>query len=461
LKPRAQLKDLNLQRTSQRELRITIANRDDLTGALLEAAAAFAPSFVYERTSTRTRRPVRSYIGFGGGVQGSTPAGDAFDHLRARLSAARSRPAMPFCLAFLSYEALIGARAAAGSTPHDVFIEPAILIVLDHEAGIATLSGAYEPLVPVVRKILETPMAASPPAAADSQELAGWLPDQLEPEFVARALALKADIAARHDVSGVTLSVEVEREADVSALDAYRVLRRINPSTCMFLLQTPGFALWGATSLPVLNINGRRIVAETDGATRRVEPGTVGAWQPSAKENSEYDLVVTALREDMQKIVKPGTLNFIADREARQYFNLQHLFAEIEAELEDHVDAVRALQGLTPHGAATGYSKAAAIALIDRYDSKPRGPYAGAIGMLGIDGSADIACVIRSAWKVGSTVRTRAGAKIVAGSDPASEYQESILKTLPLKRSIAVALGEHRLQAGEPEAGACLSRTGM
>ena len=451
-----------MQETSQSELCISFADRDDVVGALLEAVEVFAPSFVYERTSTRTRRPVRTYIGFGGGTQVSTSAGDAFDNLRARLSAAsRSQLTMPFCLAFLSYEALIGTRAAGSRTPHDLFIEPAVLIVLDHQSGIAVLSGAYAALVPTVKKVLETRMATSPATATvDNHELAGWFPDQSEPEFVARALALKADIAARNDVSGVALSVGAARDVDVSSLAAYRVLRQINPSTCMFFLETPGFALWGATSLPVLSINGRRIVAETDGATRRVEPGTSSAWQPSAKENSEYDLVVTALCEDMQKIIKPGSLTFIADREARQYFNLQHLFAEIEGELEDDVDAVSALRNLTPHGAATGYSKAAAIALIDRYDSKPRGPYAGTIGILGIDGSADIACVIRSAWKVGSTVRTRAGAKIVAGSDPSSEYQESILKTLPLKRSIALTLGRHTLQASETEGSAWRSRSG-
>jgi len=77
--------------------------------------------------------------------------------------------------------------------------------------------------------------------------------------------------------------------------------------------------------------------------------------------------------------------------------------------------------------------------LIDRFDARPRGPYAGAIGVFGGDGSADVACVIRSAWKVGSALRTRAGAKIVADSDPASEYRESVLKTLPLRRSIAQA----------------------
>lgn len=451
-----------MQQRSNNEVRISFADRDDMVGELLEAVAVFAPSFIYERTSTRTRRPARTYIGFGGDTPGSTPAGDAFDDLRTRLSAAsRSQPAMPFCLAFLSYEALIGTRAVRSRTPHDVFVEPAVLIVLDHDSGIAVLSGGYEPLVPTVKRVLETRTATSQPtAAADTHELAGWLPDQSEPEFIARALALKADIAARYDVSGVALSVEAARDVDISPLAAYRVLRQINPSTCMFFLETPGFALWGATSLPVLSIKGRRIVAETDGATRRVEPGTCGEWQPSVKENSEYDLVVTALREDMQKIIKPGSIRFIADREARQYFNLQHLFAEIEGELKDDVDAVSALRNLTPHGAATGYSKAAAIALIDCYDSKPRGPYAGTIGILGTDGSADISCVIRSAWKVGSTVRTRAGAKIVAGSDPSSEYQECILKTLPLKRSISLALGGHTLQASETEGSAWRSQRG-
>lgn len=207
----------------------------------------------------------------------------------------------------------------------------------------------------------------------------------------------------------------------------------------MFFVESGSFALWGATSLSVLSVRDRRLVAETDGATRRVEAGDTSRWVPNSKEIAEYDLVVSALRDDLDSVIDADSLQFISDREPRQYFNLQHLFAEIEGELASGVDAVEALRRLTPHGAATGYPKPGAVALIDRFDARPQGPYAGAIGVFGSDGSADVACVIRSAWKVGSALRTRAGAKIVADSDPASEYRESVLKTLPLRRSIAQA----------------------
>jgi len=139
----------------------------------------------------------------------------------------------------------------------------------------------------------------------------------------------------------------------------------------------------------------------------------------------------------------PASLAFTAEREQRTYFNLRHLFAEAVGDLAEGVDAVAAVKRLTPHGAAAGYRKAAALDLIDQFDVAPRGPYSGIVGIFDNNGGADAACVIRSTWQAGTTIRTRAGAKIVADSDPIAEYEESILKTLPLRRTV-----EHILRRG-------------
>lgn len=415
--------------------------------SLLRGVAPETPSFVYERASTRTREPLRTFIGFGRVADGPATAGaDAFAGLRTAIGNLASSPdGAQVVLAFLSYEALVGSEAAA-DTPGQLHVTPALLVDIDHETGEAKLTGQEGALQEAVRAALGRLRPGIPPtggtAAGSAEEaVSAWTHNQTEAEFIANAAELQREMAARPDVTGAALSVELSSTLDVSPLAAYRVLRRINPSTCMFFVQDGAFALWGATSLPVLSLDGQRLVAETDGATRRVDPGETAAWVPNSKEMAEYDLVVSALRDDLRGVVDEASLRFVADREARQYFNLQHLFAEIEGELVAGVDAVEALRRLTPHGAATGYAKRGAVALIDRYDARPRGPYAGAIGVFGSDGSADAACVIRSAWKVGAQIRTRAGAKIVAGSDPAAEYQESVLKTLPLRRSVALAMG--------------------
>ena len=422
---------------------VPFASAPGLVDEILRVIAPARPSFIYERSSTRTRHIDRTYIGFGRREIDPTPD-DAFTSLREHLAAsAHSTAPSQAVMTFMSYETLVGASGGDTTTPARLLIDPVFLIDLDHVAGRATLSGDFRPQLEAIRSAMARAGSAAahqPRHPNGDVRLKDWKVRPAEDAFVRNASALQLEMARRDDVVGAALSVELELDAQLDALEAFQALRLINPSTCMFFVEDGDFALWGATSLPVLKVNGRDLTAETDGATRRVEAGSPDDWVPSDKENAEYDLVVAALREDLEGLITPSSLAFTADREPRQYFNLRHLFAEISARLAEGTDAVTALQRLTPHGAATGYAKPAAIDLIGRFDLCPRGPYAGAIGVFGRDGSADAACVIRSAWKAGSTIRTRAGAKVVAGSDPAAEYQESLLKTLPLRRSVGQSL---------------------
>ena len=104
-------------------------------------------------------------------------------------------------------------------------------------------------------------------------------------------------------------------------------------------------------------------------------------WIPSDKENAEYDLVVAALREDLDGLITPSSLVFSADREPRQHFQSAPFVCRDfgagwwkEPTRSRHCSASRrtALRRAMPP---------AAIALIERFDIRPRGPYAGVIGV--------------------------------------------------------------------------------
>lgn len=426
---------------------LDVGTGTDPVEAMLRSLAPTRPSFIYERRSTRTREPERTYVGIG--LANSEPivhGADVFECLRYSLRASASDPEAPRAVfAFLSYEALIGrqtAEAGSADTPNFALLRPSLLIEVDHENGRATLSGNSAATAATLAEAIQRHGSGARPDPDDEALDDGpteWRQTPSDVDFCRSASAVQEQLRHRDDVVGVCLSVELEANSDTDPLAAYRVLRRINPSTCMFFMEKSGFSLWGSTSLPVLRVRGSQLIAETDGATRRVDPNGSDDWIPTDKENEEYDLVVAALLDDLNGVVTPDSLTFVADREPRQYFNLQHLFAEITGQLAAGVDAIAALKRLTPHGAATGYVKSATVELIEQFDVKPRGPYAGAVGIFSLNGDADAACVIRSAWKVGSRVRTRAGAKVVLGSDPASEYRESVMKTLALRRSLAKA----------------------
>jgi anthranilate synthase component 1 len=413
--------------------------------AVIEVLPA-RPTFIYERLSTRTRQVEKVYVGFGE-IEGTPGSIDAFSDLRSSIENALSSPrAATAVLAFMSYEALrpkSPQRECQTLVPRYTILQPRLLLELDYRQRTARLSGDYEAVLDTARAALlksATKVREKTTIDPGIDTIERWSIRPSKHEFLKAVAEVQKEIGARQDLDGVCLSVELESRAQIDSLESYLVLREMNPSTCMFYLEHELFSLWGATSLPILQVRDRRIVVETDGATRRVEPGAADQWNPTDKELEEYDLVVAALRDDLDGVVVPASLTFTSEREQRTYFNLRHLFAEAVGDLAEGVDAVAALKRLTPHGAAAGYHKAAALDLIDQVDLAPRGPYSGVIGIFDHKGDADAACVIRSTWKAGSTIRTRAGAKIVAGSDPVAEYEESILKTLPLRRTVELVL---------------------
>jgi anthranilate synthase component 1 len=68
--------------------------------------------------------------------------------------------------------------------------------------------------------------------------------------------------------------------------------------------------------------------------------------------------------------------------------------------------------------------------IVDDLEETPRGVYGGGVGYFSWDGDADFAIVIRSATVDHAARETtvRAGAGVVADSDPASEYDETEAK---------------------------------
>ena len=259
-----------------------------------------------------------------------------------------------------------------------------------------------------------------------------------EQAFCAKADQIIEAIARHEALDGVVLSVRQSAPITLSPVEAYAVLRGINPSTYMFLVHTSGFSVWGATSLTLLRGQNRHVVAETDGGTHKVLPGEP-AWVPGEKEMSEYEAVVEGLVADLNDLLEPETMQFTAEREVRRFANLEHIFAEIEGDLAPEVESLDAIARLSPHGATIGYPRTDAAAMIEVIETLPRGPFGGTVAFFGDDGCFEVAAVIRSMWQTADGIAFQAGAKIVAKSESLSEYQECLAKLEPLRACAAQA----------------------
>ncbi|WP_052362381.1 isochorismate synthase [Geminisphaera colitermitum] len=112
----------------------------------------------------------------------------------------------------------------------------------------------------------------------------------------------------------------------------------------------------------------------------------------------------------------------------RKLANVQHLHTPVRAPLPDGVHLLDILARLHPTPAVGGTPRDVAVARIRELEGFPRGLYAGAIGWIDARGGGEFFVGLRSALIQGNAARIYAGAGIVAGSDPETEYAETDLK---------------------------------
>jgi anthranilate synthase component 1 len=113
-----------------------------------------------------------------------------------------------------------------------------------------------------------------------------------------------------------------------------------------------------------------------------------------------------------------------------------HLVSNIVADLEPGHDAYDLLPSAFPAGTLSGAPKVRAMEIIAKLEKTPRGPYGGAVGYISFDGDMDFAICIRTAIIEEDRLTLRAGAGIVADSDPESERMETVNKAKSVARAL-------------------------
>src|SRR5207253_11404177 len=110
----------------------------------------------------------------------------------------------------------------------------------------------------------------------------------------------------------------------------------------------------------------------------------------------------------------------------------------VQGRLRDDRTPVDAFLSGFPAGTLTGAPKIRAMELIDRFETTRRGPYGGAVAYFGVSGNLDSCITIRTIVLAGGRAYVQAGAGIVYDSDPASEYDECVNKSMALRQAIAM-----------------------
>ena len=281
------------------------------------------------------------------------------------------------------------------------------------------------------------------------KEPAGHLKSEVTPLFNEEQYCEMVEKAKRHifegDIFQIVLSNRLSAEYEGSLLNAYRVLRTINPSPYMFYFSGTDVEIAGASPETLVKLEngvlhtfplaGTRPRGKTDAEDKALEADLLA----DEKELAEHNMLVDLGRNDLGRISKFGTVEVEKLHSIERYSHVMHIGSTVRGEIRDEFDGLDAVSSVLPAGTLSGAPKIRACELIAELENNKRGIYGGAIGYIDFTGNLDTCIAIRIAYKKNGKVFVRSGAGIVADSVPEKEYQESINKAAAVVNALKLA----------------------
>ena len=246
------------------------------------------------------------------------------------------------------------------------------------------------------------------------------------------------------------MSRTFECAAPDDLVSLYRAQRYINPSPYLFFFKSQGCTLIGSSPETLIRLDNRsaclRPIAGTRprGATEQIDRKLADSLLQDEKERAEHLMLVDLGRNELGRVSLPGTVQVTDLMIIERYSHVMHLVSNVVSELEDDCDAFDLFKAAFPAGTLSGAPKIRAMEIIAEVEKSPRGPYGGACGYFSFDGNMDFAICIRTAVVQRRRMTIRAGAGIVADSDPATEELETVNKAKAMERSLELLIKAQR-----------------
>ena len=157
------------------------------------------------------------------------------------------------------------------------------------------------------------------------------------------------------------------------------------------------------------------------------------------KERAEHVMLVDLGRNDLGRVCATGSVNVTELMVIERYSHVMHIVSNVQGELRDGHDAFDLVKATFPAGTLSGAPKIRAMQIIDELEPLRREVYGGAVGYFSFSGNMDLAIAIRTLVIKDNKVHLQAGAGIVADSDPAAEWQETVNKGMAVMRAVEIA----------------------
>ncbi len=263
------------------------------------------------------------------------------------------------------------------------------------------------------------------------------------------------------DAMQVVLSQRMSVDLAARPLDVYRALRALNPSPYMYFFDFHGefrtdpydnphhnrgnFQVVGSSPEVLVRVaDGEAMVrpiagTRPRGASEREDRELARELLSDPKERAEHLMLIDLGRNDVGRIAEIGSVELTDTMIIERYSHVMHIVSQVRGRIRPGMNVMDVLRATFPAGTLSGAPKVRAMEIIAELEPVKRGIYAGAVGWMNWHDEADFAIAIRTALVADGRIHLQAGAGIVADSDPAREWEETMNKGRALIRAIAEA----------------------
>jgi anthranilate synthase component I len=371
-------------------------------------------------------------------------------------------------IGFIGYEFIHDVEPVVPRPPQDDLKMPVMyflvadqLLVFDRVAQTITIlvnailddagnpAEAYENAVGEIERLvslLEQPSDHRAVTVTGDVPSVAFESNQTKEKFSANVEASKKYITAG-DIIQVVGSQRFSAPVKASPLDIYRAVRSINPSPYMFLLELDDFALVGASPeihvrcedgrveiRPIAGTRRRGINAEEDAALEK-------ELLADPKERAEHVMLVDLARNDIGRVCDFGSVQVKEMMIIERYSHVMHIVTQVEGKLSAGRTPYDLMRATFPAGTVSGAPKIRAMQIISELEQTARGPYAGCVGYFSFNGNLDTCITLRTALIKDGRAYVQAGGGWVNDSTPEGEFQESVNKSMAMRKAVAMAEG--------------------
>jgi para-aminobenzoate synthetase component 1 len=408
---------------------------------------------VAQPIATFVTHGTQTHIKTGSGLHSSTD--NPFDLLRKQIgSNITGIPGIPFCggaLGYWGYDLTHSRTKPAERAPHEQNLPDMSVgiydwaILIDHEEQEARLVSrlqAQETAETLPRILLR--LHNNNPQRTNDFRLTGDIRSNLSRNEYEAAFDKVQEYLTAGDCYQVNLAQRFMAPASGDAFNAYMNLRTITPSPYSAFLNLPHVQILSASPERFLCVRNGQVETKPIKGTRKRgidnehDEKLINDLRNNPKDRAENLMIVDLLRNDLGKSCAVGSVKVEKLFEVESYATVHHLVSTINGTLAADKDALALLRACFPGGSITGAPKKRAMEIIEQLEPQRRGIYCGSIGYIGWDGQMDTNIAIRTLIYSAGNIHFSVGGGIVADSNAAEEYQETMDKAAGILRMLAL-----------------------